>query len=63
MQLAFRFNFLAPLHFGDALGRDDDFADEIAHFLGLGAALKAFLHLLFLAGKNVQGVPLRRQLG
>ena len=63
MELALRLDLLAALHFGNALGRDDDFADQVAHLLGLGAALEAFLHLLFLAGKNVQGVPLRRQLG
>ncbi len=29
---------------------------------GLGPSLEAFLHFLFLAGKNVQGIPLRRGL-
>src|SRR5207237_667328 len=54
----FGFAFLAFLDFGDALGRDEHFVDDIAHFFGFDALLDIILDLVLLAGEHVHNVPL-----
>ena len=52
------FALFALLNFRNALGRDEDFVDQVAHFLSLNALEDILAHLVFLSGKHVHDEPL-----
>jgi hypothetical protein len=53
-----RLAFLPPLDLRDALGRDEDLENYVAHFLGLDPLLNVLAHLVLLSGEHVDDVPL-----
>ena len=50
--------FFTFLDFGDALGWDEHFVDDVAHFFGFDALLDIILDLVLLAGEHVYNVLL-----
>jgi hypothetical protein len=57
-KFARRFALFAFFDFRDALGRDEHFVDQVAHFLSFDALEDILAHLVFLSGKHVHYVPL-----
>ena len=58
MQLSVRNRLLLNPHLDDLFHRDEDFGNELTHFLGLDPLLDALLNLLLLAGESMDHKPL-----